>query len=66
MIAANNTIEGIREYLGLDSLHYLSLEGLVEATGLPKEQFCLACFNGEYPIQPDASFTKDSLASCCF
>ncbi len=66
LIAANNTIEGIREYLGLDSLHYLSLDGLVEATGLPKEQFCLACFNGEYPIQPDISFTKDSLANCCF
>ncbi len=64
LIAAGNTIEGIRDYLGLDSLHYLSLEGLVEATGMAKEDFCLACFNGEYPIPPDPSFNKDSLSGC--
>ncbi len=64
LVAANHTVEGIREYLGLDSLHYLSLEGLVEATGLPAEQFCLACFNGKYPVPPDPSFTKDSLSGC--
>ena len=34
LIAAGNTVEAVREYLGLDSLHYLSVEGLVEATGL--------------------------------
>ncbi len=65
LIAADNTIAGIQEYLGLDSLHYLSLEGLVEATGLPKERFCLACFNGEYPILPDNDFTKDVLSRVC-
>lgn len=32
LIAAGNTVEGIRDYLGLDSLHYLSVEGLIEAT----------------------------------
>ncbi len=65
LIAAGNTIAGIQEYLGLDSLHYLSLEGLVEATGLPKERFCLACFNGEYPILPDNDFTKEVLSRAC-
>jgi amidophosphoribosyltransferase len=61
LIACNRTIAEIAEYLGLDSLHYLSLEGLVEATGLPWEHFCLACFNGIYPVEPDKSFTKEAL-----
>ncbi|WP_136809288.1 amidophosphoribosyltransferase [Desulfosediminicola flagellatus] len=61
LIACNKTVEQIAAYLGLDSLHYLSLEGLVEATGMPKENFCLACFNGVYPVAPDKSFTKEAL-----
>lgn len=61
LIASNRTVAEIAEYLGLDSLHYLSLEGLVEATGLPWENFCLACFNGIYPVEPDKSFTKEAL-----
>ena len=61
LVASGNTIEGIRDYLGLDSLHYLSLEGLVEATGLPKEHFCLACFNNEYPVPPDTGLAKEAL-----
>ncbi len=62
LIAADNTVEGIRDYLGLDSLHYLSVDGLVEATGLNKDHFCLACFTGEYPIMPDKNFTKNALS----
>lgn len=61
LIACNKNVEEIAEYLGLDSLHYLSLEGLVEATGMPKENFCLACFDGKYPIAPDQNFHKNSL-----
>ncbi len=64
LIASGNTVENIREYLGLDSLHYLSVEGLVEATGLPKEDFCLACFTAEYPIEPDKEFTKEAFSGC--
>ncbi|MGE4559357.1 MAG: amidophosphoribosyltransferase [Desulfobulbus sp.] len=64
LVAAGNTVDGIREYLGLDSLHYLSVEGLVEATGLPRDHFCLACFTAEYPIEPDKSFTKEAFSSC--
>ena len=63
-VAADNTIEGIRDYLGLDSLHYLSPEGLVEATGLSRDHFCLACFTGEYPIEPDKNFTKEAFSGC--
>ncbi len=36
--------------MGADSLGYLSLDGLVRATGEPAEDFCRACFDGEYPI----------------
>ncbi len=64
LIAAGNTVEAVREYLGLDSLHYLSVEGLVEATGLSRDNFCLACFTGEYPIEPDKSFTKEAFTDC--
>ena len=39
------------QYLGADSLGYLSIEGLVRAVSLPKSIFCLACLNGEYPIE---------------
>ena len=61
LIAADKTVEAVAEYLGLDSLHYLSLEGMVEATGLPKDNFCLACFTSQYPVAPDTSFKKDAL-----
>ena len=44
--------------MGLDSLRYLSLEGMVEATGFDKPAFCLACFNGDYPVPPDVNFSK--------
>ncbi len=58
LIAANNSVEEIRESLGLDSLQYLSLSGLVEATGMPKSNFCMACFNNDYPVPPDQHFSK--------
>lgn len=61
LIANQKQIKEIAEYLGLDSLHYLSLDGLVKATGMAKKNFCLACFDGNYPIQPDLAFHKDAL-----
>ena len=61
LIASNYSVDGIAAELGLDSLHYLSIEGLVEATGLSREDFCLACFDGKYPVEPDRNFTKDAL-----
>ncbi len=61
LIAAKHDIKGIADYLGLDSLHYLSVAGMVKATGYSQDDFCLACFNGEYPIPPDTNFQKDIL-----
>jgi amidophosphoribosyltransferase len=50
LIAGSLTIEEIRESIGADSLGFVSLEGLIEATTLPAGQLCLGCFTGEYPI----------------
>ena len=50
LVAADLAVEEIRAYVAADSLGYLSLEGLVRATGEPAEGFCRACFDGEYPI----------------
>ncbi len=61
LIAAHKSVPEIKEFLGVDSLGYLSLEGLIEATGLPKEIFCLACFTGEYPIPVQLEMDKLAL-----
>ncbi len=61
LIARSKSVEEIRDYLGLDTLYYLSLEGMVRATGQPMDSFCLACFNGVYPVSPDPQFHKLAL-----
>jgi amidophosphoribosyltransferase len=53
LMAANHSLEEIRKYLNADSLHYLSKEGLVKATGLPRNNFCMACYDGDYPVKYD-------------
>jgi amidophosphoribosyltransferase len=59
LIAAEMENEAdIAAFIGLDSLHYLSIEGMVEATGIPRENFCLACYSGDYPLEPPKSFGK--------
>ncbi len=61
LVASNSSVEEIAEQLGLDSIYYLSQKGLVEATGLTEQDFCLACFDGKYPVAPDRRFHKDAL-----
>jgi amidophosphoribosyltransferase len=61
LIAAQKTVEEIRDFIGADSLGYLSIEGLLESVGLPKEIFCLACFTGEYPIPVQLEMDKLAL-----
>jgi amidophosphoribosyltransferase len=53
LMAANHSVAEIRKYLNADSLHYLSEDGMVKATGLPKESFCMACYDGNYPVPFD-------------
>jgi len=61
LLAANLTVEEIREYLGVDSLAYLSLDGLVEATGAVGAGFCTACMTGDYPVEVPVSLRKGIL-----
>ncbi len=53
LLAARKSVEEIREFIDADSLGYMPVDNLVEAVGLPKNLFCLACFTGEYalPVQ---------------
>jgi amidophosphoribosyltransferase len=61
LMAANNSVEEIRKYLNADSLHYLSQTGMVKATGLPKESFCMACYDGNYPVPFDPATDKHTM-----
>ena len=59
LIAAKKENEkAIAEFIGLNSLHYLTVEGMVRATGMPRECFCLACYTGDYPIAPPEKIDK--------
>ncbi len=50
LIGADMDIEQIRAFVGADSLHYLSLDGLIDAVPQPADELCTACFTGRYPI----------------
>ena len=50
LIAVNHTVEEIRQFLGVTTLGYLSIEGLLSAVKGPKDHYCTACFSGKYPI----------------
>ncbi|MFC1964334.1 amidophosphoribosyltransferase [Chloroflexota bacterium] len=63
LIAAQKSIEDIREYIDADSLGYMSVDGLVEAVGLPRDKFCMACFTGDYPIPVQLEMDKLALES---
>jgi amidophosphoribosyltransferase len=63
LVAANYTIEQIRQRTGADSLGYLSLDGLIEAVGRKREEVCLGCFIGEYPNVPAAREIRDVVNS---
>jgi amidophosphoribosyltransferase len=58
LIANQMSMEDICTYLGVDSLGYLDVEGMVRATGRKVNEFCLACFNGHYPLPVDPALDK--------
>src|SRR5437899_204503 len=58
LIANQMSMEDICKYLGVDSLGYLDVEGMVRATGKPLNSFCLACFTGDYPLPVDPALDK--------
>jgi amidophosphoribosyltransferase len=49
LIGSHKNVEEIRAYLGVDSLGYLSIEGMLSMHSLPDTSFCTACFSGKYP-----------------
>jgi amidophosphoribosyltransferase len=58
LIAADRPVNAIREFVGADSLGYLSTDGLRKAVDDP-ENYCLGCFSGNYPAPTPESFTKE-------
>jgi amidophosphoribosyltransferase len=63
LIAARMSVDELCQHLGLDSLSYLSLEGLLSSTGIdnPADHFCKACFDGCYPVQFDVNLSKNCM-----
>ena len=58
LVANEREVEQIRAFLGVDSLRYLSLEGMLSVVR-EHSDYCTACFNGEYPIPIDDTFEKN-------
>jgi amidophosphoribosyltransferase len=65
LVAASHSVEEIRQFIGLDSLNYLSLEGLLEGAGASSDDhsFCLACFTGNYPVAFEGQVRKHCFES---
>jgi amidophosphoribosyltransferase len=61
LIAAQKSIPEICKFIGADTLGYLSIDGLIKAVDLPRENFCLACFTGDYPIPVQLEMDKLAL-----
>ncbi len=63
LIASRLDIEGIRQHIGADTLGYLSLAGMIAATGATAGELCTACFTGDYLVPVQLELTKDVLES---
>jgi amidophosphoribosyltransferase len=61
LLAANMTVGEIQDFLGVDSLAYLTLDRLIESTGAVNAGFCSACLTGEYPVEVPVDLRKDIL-----
>lgn len=59
LIAATHTVDQIKEYIGVDKLHFISLDGVCRAVSkIPTSDMCLACFNNDYPTDVPVSTEK--------
>jgi len=64
LIAANQSLEEIRAFIGADSLGYLSLDGLLSAVGDARSSYCTSCYTGDYPVafpQNEAAYLQLAL-----
>jgi amidophosphoribosyltransferase len=62
LVASSQSVEEVRDFIGADSLVYLSLEDMVSATGRVAEDYCLACFDGHYPVEIPESVREGKMA----
>jgi amidophosphoribosyltransferase len=63
LIGANNTVDEIRRFLDVDSLGYLSLEGMIGASSGDTSRFCHACWSGQYPTEIPAEATTSGFVA---
>jgi amidophosphoribosyltransferase len=56
--AEKGDVDAIARFIGLDSLYYLSIKGMVEATQMDPKSFCLACYSGKYPLPVEEELDK--------
>jgi len=61
LIANTRSVDQIRRFLGVDSLHYLSHEGMLACVSMVPEKYCTACFSGNYPMNVDEPVEKFAL-----
>lgn len=61
LIATGRSVEEIRDYLEVDSLHYISHEGMLDCVKHHASNYCTACFSGKYPIPVDTAVSKFAL-----
>jgi len=61
LVAANRTVEQVRDYLGVDSLGYVSVDGLMDAVSGTRNEFCTACFTGDYPEKVEEDMDKQAM-----
>ncbi|HEV2429498.1 MAG TPA: amidophosphoribosyltransferase [Thermoplasmata archaeon] len=54
LVANGRSEEEVAKIVGADSVHYLSIDGLVEALSMPKESLCMGCLTGRYPVEVPA------------
>lgn len=60
LVSARLSVSELNDQIGSTSLGFLSIDGATEAVGKPNDQFCLACFSGNYPIPVPADLHKDA------
>ena len=58
LVAHRRSVDEIRDYLGVDSLYYLSIEGMLSCVRMPSEKYCTACFSGTYPVNVEEPVEK--------
>ena len=59
LVAAKESVEGIRKMIGADSLSYISPKGLYSALGFPEDELCVGCITGRYPVEVSGEMRRD-------